>query len=386
MNEPDFKQIVMDAGIPTTEAEMRAEWEADVAAAGYTNTSEFSPVWKLITALIIRPPLMLVSVMISKVLPQSFLKSASGLMVDVFAWGVELERKLASKARGGITFYRVDASASVTIPIGKQIHSPAINGVSYILRTTATATLEVGQLEINITVEADNKGSHYNLPDGFYSILKQPISGVSVANRAGWLLAPGADEEEDDDLKDRVRNQFSAVNQWHTDAVYTAIISNFAGIHPRTIFFEGNAPRGPGTANAYILLSTGNPSAGFLADIQTEISTNGNHGHGDDLQVFAMPETFHDINASLYFVDGLTIEQRANITSDVNAFIRAAFRENETYTPTLTQPESRFSFSRLAKELHERFAEIDSISFSNSDITSLMNVPRINNLTVTVLS
>jgi hypothetical protein len=52
------------------------------------------------------------------------------------------------------------------------------------------------------------------------------------------------------------------------------------------------------------------------------------------------------------------------------------------YQPTLTYPQSRFSFSRLGEELHQQFPQIQSLRFDNYDIESALNIPRIQTLKV----
>lgn len=64
--------------------------------------------------------------------------------------------------------------------------------------------------------------------------------------------------------------------------------------------------------------------------------------------------------------------------------MRAAFRESTAsdYQPTLTYPRARFSFSRLGEELHQQFAGIESLHFTNADIVSELTIPRIQSLQV----
>ncbi len=72
------------------------------------------------------------------------------------------------------------------------------------------------------------------------------------------------------------------------------------------------------------------------------------------------------------------------LRADITLFVRAAFRESteSDYQPTLTFPQSRFSFSRLGEELHLQFAGIESLSFENTDIISELNIPRLQSLEV----
>jgi uncharacterized phage protein gp47/JayE len=253
------------------------------------------------------------------------------------------------------------------------------------LITTQTAAFADGVLQLEVPVEAQEVGSGYNLAPGYYAILPVPIAGIAqVVNADGWLIAPGADPEPDDQLRLRVRNQFSAVNQWHTDSVYRAMISAFPGVRPDGVYFLHGAPRGPGSANAYVLFEADVPAATYLQQINAHIRDQGNHGHGDDLLVMVMPETLHALAVTVWPLPLLTIEQRTKLLTEVAQFIRAAFRESGTgeYQPTLTYPQSRFSFSRLGEELHQQFAGIESLRFDNADIVSELTIPRIKTLQV----
>ena len=307
--DSDFRQLAKDANLPTTEAEVNAEFDQVRSDEGLTitNTNAFGPFWRFVNAAATTAAMWLVEFIITSVLPQAFVKTATGVFLELHAWAVNLTRKAAAKAQGVIEFSRVDTAGSLTVPAGTVVQSTSINGQVYSVKTIAEASFNDGDATLNVTVEALAEGEGYNLAAGYYIVLPTPITGVtSVTNISTWLTVPGADQELDDDLRERIRNQYSAINQWHTDAVYTAIIAGFDGVTTDNIYFEHNAPRGAGTANAYLLLETGNASGAFIASIQSEITDNGNHGHGDDLQVFAMPETSHNIITTVWPVDNLS--------------------------------------------------------------------------------
>ena len=389
MSEVDFKQALVDAGIPTTEAGLRKAWESEVAAQGskLSNTSAYSPFWRLITALVTKPVMWLISFISDTVLPNFFVKTASNAWLDTLAWAVNVERKGATKAKGVILFTRIAAGGTLELPAGIVVQSSAINGHIYQMVTTTAATFADGLLQLEIPVEAQEEGSGYNLAPGYFAILPVPLAGIAqVVNADGWLISPGADAEPDDQLRLRVRNQFSAVNQWHTDAVYRAMISAFPGVRPDGVYFLHGAPRGPGSANAYVLFEADVPADTYLEQINTHIRDEGNHGHGDDLMVMVMPETQHAIRVTLWPRALIDSDKRETLRADVALFIRAAFRESTVtdYQPTLTYPQSRFSFSRLGEELHQQFPSIDSLHFDNADIVSELSIPRIKSLEVDI--
>lgn len=387
MSDVDFKQALADGGIPVTEDGLRKAWEKEVAAQGskLSNTCAYSPFWRLITALVTKPVLWLINFVSGTVLPNFFVKTAVGKWLDMLAWAVNVERKGATKAQGTLLFTRDVAGGVLELPAGILVQSAAINGHIYQLITSQAATFADGVLQLEVPVEAQEVGSGYNLAPGYYAILPVPIAGIAqVVNADGWLIAPGADPEPDDQLRLRTRNQFSAVNQWHTDSVYRAMISAFPGVRPDGVYFLHGAPRGPGSANAYVLFDADVPASTYLEQINSHIRDQGNHGHGDDMLVMVMPETQHALSLTWWPRPLLTIEQREKLQAEIGQFIRAAFRESGTgdYQPTLTYPQSRFSFSRLGEELHQQFAGIESLHFDNADIVSELTIPRIKTLQV----
>ncbi|MQU29632.1 hypothetical protein GHO29_24585, partial [Pseudomonas helleri] len=352
-----------------------------------SNTSAYSPFWRLITALVTKPVLWLISFISDTVLPNFFVKTAGDTWLDMLAWAVNVERKGATKATGMMLFTRIAAGGTLELPAGIVVQSAAINGHIYQMVTTTPATFADGLLQLEIPVEAQEEGSGYNLAPGYYAILPVPLAGIAqVVNTDGWLISPGADPEPDDQLRLRVRNQFSAVNQWHTDAVYRAMISAFPGVRPDGVYFLHGAPRGPGSANAYVLFEADVPAETYLEQINAHIRDQGNHGHGDDLVVMVMPETQHAIRLTLWPRALIGNEKRDSLRDDVALFVRAAFRESTAtdFQPTLTYPQSRFSFSRLAEELHQQFPGIESLHFDNADIVSELSIPRINSLEVAI--
>ncbi|MEL5230564.1 baseplate J/gp47 family protein [Serratia ureilytica] len=352
-----------------------------------TNTSKMSPFWRLIQAIITAPVMWLKDVLVSVVMANMYLATAGGTWLEMFAWGVNVKRKPATAAEGVFRFDKENASVMVTIPAGTVVQTERLNGHVYSVAVVKETTLAAGTAGGLVPVKATEPGGAHNLAPGYYRILPQAVPGiVRVENEEGWLLAPGADQESDDDLRDRARNQYNLAGNYHTDAVYRSMIASVAGLSIDRIFFQHDAPRGPGTANAYLLLDSGVASQPFINAVNDYITNKGNHGHGDDMQCFAMPETQHNLAVTLF------VENKANFTADALAaltrnsetLIRCAFRQNAEYDVKKTWPYARFSFSNLARELHRAFPELESIAFSLGDIVSELNVPRLKTLKLEV--
>ncbi|EPH1022023.1 baseplate J/gp47 family protein [Enterobacter hormaechei] len=382
----DFEEVVKASGMPTTEDEVRTRFDAVVADEGLiTNTSRMSPFWRLITAIVTAPVMWLKGALVAVVMPGMFVATATGQMLRLLAWAVNVTPKPASAAEGVIRFFKDDVKQAVTVKAGTVIQTERINGKVYAVSTVADVTIPSGTANALLAVKATGTGGAYNLAPGYYRILPVAVDGIShVASEENWLTVPGADEESDDELRERCRNQFNLVGNYHTDAVYRSMIAGVAGLSIDRIFFEHDAPRGPGTANAYLLLDSGVASDPFIEAVNDYINTQGHHGHGDDMQCFAMPETRHDLVATVWVknLSNLEQEQQDNLRKGIENLIRCAFRENTDYDVKKTWPYARFSFSQLGREIHKTFPDTDSLEFSQKDITSELSVPRLNSLRV----
>ncbi|CAI2062911.1 Uncharacterized homolog of phage Mu protein gp47 [Serratia quinivorans] len=387
-NKPtvDFEAALRDGGMPTTEAEIKAEFQKVVDDEGMiTNTSKMSPFWRLVTAIVTKPVIWLKDILVTVVMANMYLATATGAYLDLFAWAVNLSRKDPTFTQGVINFFKSDPTLLITIPAGTVIQTERIDDKVYRVMTVAEVVIPAGTASQAIAVKAEASGTAYNLAPGYFRILPTDIPGISrVENLDNWLTQPGADKESDDELRDRSRNQYNLVGSYHIDAVYRSMIASVAGLSTDRVYFEHDAPRGPGTANAYLLLDTGVPADSFIAAVNDHIMVQGYHGHGDDMRCFAMPETLHDLTVTAYMFAtlNLTDDEQADLKQDIENFIRCAFRDNATYEVTKTWPHSRFSFSRLGEELHMEFSALESITFSLGDIISGLSVPRLASLSV----
>lgn len=384
----DFEQVLADSGMPSTKEEITAAFKETVKAEGFvTNTSRMSPFWRLISKIVTTPVLWLRDALINVVLANMFVATATGPMLRLLAWAVNIEAKPASAAAGVLRFYKAKAEDAVVVPAGTLVQTERINGVVYALEVTEDTTLAEGLESGLVPVRAVGAGSGYNLAPGYYRILPVAVAGIaSAVNEDDWLVTPGADEESDDELRDRTRNQFNLVGNYHTDAIYRSMIAGVVGLSVDRIFFLHDAPRGPGTANAYLLLDSGETSQPFIDAVNDYVNSQGHHGHGDDLQCFAIPETSHTLAVTVYVesVENMEAEALSQLKAGVANLIRCAFRENANYDVKKTWPYSRFSFSNLGREIHKAFPVIDSLSFSLTDIVSELSVPRLAGLTMEI--
>lgn len=384
-HEEDFEKIVRDAGIPVTQEEMQSEWDKINEEQGslIKNDSAWSPFWKLISAIITSPAQWVVNFLIKHLLPNNYVKTAGKPWIDIIAWGLDLERKDAVTAKGNVTFTRETVDTPVEVPAGTVVHSTPINNKVYEVRVIADTPFTDGEITADIACEAAESGDSYNLAPGYYQILPVAVAGViSVRNNTDWLTRPGANQEDNDELRLRCRNQFTAVGLFHHDAAYRQIISEFAGIRTDFLYFEHDAPRGPGTANCYIMIDSGIPPDDFVAKINGHITDKGYHGHGDSMICYPIPAAPVDVNLKVWFVANLTADERSAKLKNIENMVRCAFRQNADYQNVVTQTwaQSLFSFSRLTEELHQNFSGIKTLSFDNTDIITELELATLQSL------
>lgn len=386
----DFMALLAETGVPTTEQAMEAELKQEVVAAGslITNDSDVSPFWRLVRGVVITPALWLIRTLLAgHVLPNTFAATATDAYLDLKAWDVDLTRKPAQTTRGLVNFVKANPSEAVTIPADIWVTTERINGTIYRLRPLQAVVSPAGEAVARVVCEAEFAGAAWNLAPGYYNLLSEPVTGILSARNDDreWITTQGADAEGNDALGLRIQNQFSAVGRYHIDAIYRSMLASVAGIRADHIFFEHEAPRGPGTANAYILLEVGATPASLIDQLNDYVGRQGNHGHGDDLFVMSIPETQHNLTLSLWPQANLSAEQQAALKAGAENLVKAAFRQSADFpSVTRTWPRSRFSLSQLARELHSQFPQLQSLRFGESDIVSGLAIPRLGKLVVTL--
>lgn len=379
----NFRQLLAQEGVPTTEEAMAIELQKHVVAAGsqVSNDSRMSPFWRLIKAVVIAPALWLIDTLLAgHVLPNTFAATGKGRYLDLKAWDVDLVRKAATKTRGAITFYKSTPENPLVVPKGTVIETEQIEQKVYRLMVVEDALIPAGQAHGLVLCEAQEAGSGFNLPAGYFAIMPKGVSGITHAvNEADWITALGSDLESDEALSLRIRNQFSVVGRYHIDAIYRSMLASVAGVRSDQVYFLHDAPRGPGSANAYLLMDVGRTPSQLLRQLNHYVMGEGHHGHGDDLLCLALPETEHDIEVTVTAKPNTSLARQHQLHREVENMIRAAFRESDSYRQvTRTYPKSTFSFSKLTEEIHtELNADLLSLNFNCSDIVSALSIPRL---------
>ena len=377
----DFKKMMVNAGLPVDEDAAKQQWENELTKQDITvqNNSPFSPFWRTIKGLITKPVVSLLDFVAKSLMPDLFIMTASReALINLHGPSRNVFILDAIKAKGVLKLTRTDSSGTLSVNLGTVVTSDELNGKRYQLKLVNSAVFKAGETTTYVLAEATTAGQGYNLAAGSYTKFADPAQSqsVSVTNESDWLSVPGADEESTEAYRNRIRDVFGTAASWHINTVYKNIISSF-GIPVDNIEIKTGAPRGPGTANAYVYLTVGTVSTGLLATINQHIRDDGHHGHGDDFFVYAMPTQNVDVTAT-YTLHAHNEE----IKNELETFIRAAFRENDAYQPTRPEQYELFSFSLLKTELHQQFPGLKTIKFNIDEIDCQLWLPRLNSLAV----
>jgi len=383
-----FYDRAKEAGIPLTQNEIETEFQksADTETLTFNNNSAFSPFWRFLRSVAVYPFQQLIAFVITSVMPNLFLKTAEKQYLNLIGWSRDVERKGKTALVGVITFYRINTGTSLPVAAGTVIKTPAIGGKVYRVVTTEEGAFGTDDVSIVIPVKAEKEGAEYNLAAGYFTSLETPITGITgVTNAEGWIITPGADDEGDEDYRQRIRARFSASSDWHVTAVYKSIIAEQIGIEFSRIHIGySDAPRGPGSADAYVLFDDGVATGPYLDTVNDYIGGQGFHGLGDDLQVQAFPETQHDLSVILHARVGSSSADMDAAQAVAEQIIRCAFRQNSAYDVEKTWHYRRFSMANLAAEIMALVPALSSVEFSAGDIVSAATIPRLQSLTLTI--
>ena len=168
----NYREIMSESGLPLDETAIKNEFQKLTAEENLiTNTSKYSPFWRLISAIAVKPVMWLIDALIEYVLPNIFVKTANEKFLQIMGWGIGLEFKPAIKAQGTVTFFKASPTNSITIKKDTIIQTERINGKIYRVFVTEDTLIPSGMTHKAVPVIAEQTGTAYNLGGGYYSIL-----------------------------------------------------------------------------------------------------------------------------------------------------------------------------------------------------------------------
>ncbi len=172
---------------------------------------------------------------IGLVLDSSQIDYASGQSLDLLTALVGVKRESAQKATGEVKFSRnTSADKDYTIPEGTEVQTSSAIPIKY--KTTETATLSTGTTSVTVNVEAVEGGAEANTTTNTVTVMSYDVNGVeSVTNPVP--IDGGEDEEPDDELRSRAKEQLSDGSRASAPALVNSM-SKLDGVRSVSIFLN----------------------------------------------------------------------------------------------------------------------------------------------------
>lgn len=160
--------------------------------------------------------------LIAKIGKGGLLDDAAGDWLDLLADSLFDEARVAAVKTQGLATLSCSALAGPYTISAQQLVATNAAGVRF--RNTNGGTLASGGT-LQLTFEAETAGAAGNIGSGQLTIMLTPLAGVTLANPvvppgSTWITQAGADEESDDELRERCRAKWATLGTGSTADSY----------------------------------------------------------------------------------------------------------------------------------------------------------------------
>jgi uncharacterized phage protein gp47/JayE len=168
-----------------------------------------------------------------------FIDTAEGSALDFVVSLLSVKRIRAGREVGEVVFSRATpAPGDITIPLGTVVATPPQGDKRVVLQfeTTASRTLRQGQTDAAApirflpTPEQEAAFVAGQVPPGTITLLPKPIVGIESVNNPE-ATARGAQDETDDQLRQRATKALAEAGKSTTDALRAAVLSHGPGVN-----------------------------------------------------------------------------------------------------------------------------------------------------------
>jgi uncharacterized phage protein gp47/JayE len=188
---------------------------------------------------------------LEKVYQAGFLETATGRDLDNIVSLVGLTRWGRDVAEGSVTFSRgTPAPADITISSGTRLTTG--DAPARVFETSATVTLQRGQLSVDAPIQARAAGSDGIVDAGAIVAINRPVLGIdAVSNDEPTAFA--AQKESDAALRLRARRALESAGQATVGALL-GVLTGLPGVREKDIRFSEDPIEHPGIVNLDIAL------------------------------------------------------------------------------------------------------------------------------------
>ncbi|GAN91776.1 bacteriophage protein gp47 [Gluconobacter frateurii M-2] len=176
--------------------------------------------------------------------------TATGVFLE--SWGAlkNVSRKPAAAASGSVTFA---VSGATVVPAGTQIK---LTGGLTAVSTSDSVTNGASTVAL---CQIQETGASGNIAAGANATLASPVPGVQTVGTVTVAFTGGADQEDDDDLRDRIMDAFAEGGETGNEANYIKWAKAVPGV---TRAWVNPLGFGAGSVVVYIMLDKANASYG----------------------------------------------------------------------------------------------------------------------------
>ena len=260
---------------------------------------------------------------------QCFPQTASGKYLDYHAAMRAIERTEATKATGTIRFALSAAlDRDVEIPSGTVCMTEA--GTSF--ATVESAVIAAGSLYADAPAQASDFGTSGNVAEGTVTRMTSAPAYVSACvNKLAF--AGGAEEEDDETLRSRIRGSYSHLANGANAEYYRQAALNHDGVAEAYVAARS---RGIGTADVYITSTAGLPSEALLTEIEAELKEK--REIAVDIRVLAPATKNVDVAAAITVADAANFDAvKAEVESTIKAFFSGKLLCSPVYMAKIGQ-------------------------------------------------
>lgn len=205
------------------------------------------------------------------ILNNMFVSHASGTWLDLKLADYGKKRKKAQKARGYVTVKRSGEGDAIKIPKGHVFKTETdINGEELRFFVTENTVLQKGASSVDVIVEAEKEGSHYNVPPGQISKTLVYLGELdSISNGEDWIIREGSDTEDDESFRGRGLRSWAELSQRAIEDSFINAAESVAGV----LFAQADCahPRGQGTVDVIVTGTAGEATEGLLKEVRAAV-------------------------------------------------------------------------------------------------------------------
>lgn len=197
---------------------------------------------------------------------------AEGDWLDIKGADFSKQRKPAKTTKGYVTIHRAECDRAVRVTKGHCFKTtPDAGGNELKFYVVEDTVLEEGEQCAKVLVEAEAPGTHYNITHGRITISMIHIDGMeSVENEEGWIFEEGADEETDEDFRQRCMSSWSELATRTIKEKLKNAAKSVPGVLDARI--DDQHPRGQGTVDIIVTSSVGQASDELIRQVECAIA------------------------------------------------------------------------------------------------------------------